>query len=66
MRLCFSYFALVPLAIAETHTFPSETIDPSQASGDEQTLWDLERAYWRYVEHNDSAAYSDFMAQGFF
>lgn len=31
---------------------------PSQESEDEQTLWNLERAYWRYVQDNDLSAYS--------
>jgi hypothetical protein len=30
---------------------------PSRASEDEQTLWNLERAYWRYVQDNDLTAY---------
>ena len=29
-----------------------------QASEDEQTLWNLEHAYWRYVQDNDLPAYS--------
>jgi ketosteroid isomerase-like protein len=37
----------------------------SGTSGDEQTLWDLERAYWRYVEKNDLAAYSDLWHKDF-
>jgi ketosteroid isomerase-like protein len=31
----------------------------SQGSKDEQTIWDLEHSYWRYVESNDLAAYSN-------
>lgn len=31
----------------------------STPSGDEQTLWNLEREYWQYVEKNDLAAYSN-------
>src|SRR5207248_3626711 len=64
MRLCVLLFCACSLAIAE-HTFSSETTSPSQASGDEQTLWNLERAYWRYVEHNDLAAYSDLWHKDF-
>jgi ketosteroid isomerase-like protein len=30
----------------------------SQGSENEQTLWNLEHAYWRYVQDNDLAAYS--------
>ena len=64
MRLCVLLFCASSLAIAE-HTFSSEATSPSQASGDEQTLWGLERAYWRYVEHNDLAAYSDLWHKDF-
>jgi len=49
MRLCVLLFCACLLGIAE-HTRPSEATSRSQESGDEQTLWDLERAYWRYVE----------------
>src|SRR5437868_2128261 len=58
MRLCVLLFCACSLASAE-HTFSS------QASGDEQTLWGLERAYWRYVEDNDWAAYSDLWHKDF-
>src|SRR5947207_931638 len=64
MRLLVLFLCACLLAIAE-HTFSSETTSPSQASGDEQTLWNLERAYWRYVEHNDLAAYSDLWHKDF-
>ena len=64
MRLCVLLFCACLLAIAED-TFSSEATNPSQASGDEQTLWGLERAYWRYVEHNDLAAYSDLWHKDF-
>ena len=38
---------------------------PSESSPDEQTLWDLEHAYWRYVENNDLAAYSNLWHKDF-
>src|SRR5205814_10729025 len=57
MRLRVLLFCACSLASAG-HAFSSEATSPSQASGDEQTLWRLERAYWRDVEHNDMAAYS--------
>jgi quercetin dioxygenase-like cupin family protein/ketosteroid isomerase-like protein len=38
---------------------PSETTNPTNSSPDEQRLWELERSYWRYVEANDLAAYSN-------
>jgi ketosteroid isomerase-like protein len=38
---------------------------PSESSPDEQTLWDLEHAYWHYVENNDLAAYSNLWHKDF-
>src|SRR5437016_13693919 len=64
MRLLVLFLCACSLAIAED-TFSSEATSPSQASGDEQTLWNLERAYWRYVEHKDLAAYSDLWHKDF-
>jgi len=34
-------------------------------ASDEQRLWDLEHAYWRYVESTDLAAYLDLWHQDF-
>jgi nitrous oxidase accessory protein NosD len=65
MHLLVVLFCACSLAIAE-NTFSSEATSPSQASGDGQTLWNLERAYWRYVEQNDLAAYSDLWHKDFF
>ena len=31
----------------------------SDTKSDEEALWNLERAYWQYVEKNDLAAYSN-------
>jgi len=56
MSRCFLFVLF--LAIAE-HVFSSET------SGDKQTLWDLERAYWRYVEDNDLVTYSNLWHKNF-
>ena len=58
MRCCLLFVFVCFLATAE-HAFSSET------SGDEQRLWDLERAYWRYVENNDLTAYSDLWHKDF-
>jgi ketosteroid isomerase-like protein len=52
------------LSIAEI-ALSSETPIPAELSGDEETLWNLERAYWRYVENNDLAAYSGLWHQNF-
>ena len=64
MRLRVLLFCACSLASAE-HTFSSQATSPSQALGDEQTLWGLERAYWHYVEDNDLAAYSDLWHKDF-
>ncbi len=37
----------------------------SQASQDEQTVWNLERAYWRYVQDNDLPAYTNLWHKDF-
>jgi ketosteroid isomerase-like protein len=64
MRLSALLFCACLLGTAE-HTLSFEPTSRSQASGDERTLWDLERAYWRYVENNDLAAYSDLWHKDF-
>jgi ketosteroid isomerase-like protein len=38
---------------------------PSRTSKDEQTLWGLEHAYWRYVQDNDLSAYRALWHQNF-
>ncbi len=37
----------------------------SQASENEQTLWNLEHAYWRYVQDNNLGAYLGLWHKGF-
>ena len=64
VRLC-SLFVLVCLLAAAQRAFSAEGSDPSQASADEQTLWDLECAYWHYVENNDLTAYSNLWHKDF-
>jgi hypothetical protein len=58
MRWCFLFFFVCFLANAK-NVFSLET------SVDEQTIWGLERAYWRYVENNDLTAYSDLWHKDF-
>ncbi len=36
-----------------------------QASENEQAVWNLEHAYWRYVQDNDLSAYSDLWHKNF-
>ena len=36
----------------------AELVGSPQMTADEETIWKLERAYWRYVENNDLLAYS--------
>jgi ketosteroid isomerase-like protein len=55
---------LLCLTIAKV-TLAFETINSAQASKDEQTLWNLEHAYWRYVQDNDLSAYSNLWHKDF-
>lgn len=58
MRWCRLFMVFCLLATAQQGF-------SSSPSGDEQTLWNLERAYWQYVEKNDLAAYSNLWHQDF-
>ena len=49
---------MMPFLLAGTLTIPSGAAIRSQTSEDEQALWNLEHAYWRYVQDNDLGAYS--------
>jgi ketosteroid isomerase-like protein len=42
-----------------------QSVFSSSPSRDEQTLWNLEHAYWQYVEKNDLAAYSNLWHKDF-
>ncbi|PYL33370.1 MAG: hypothetical protein DMF38_11695 [Verrucomicrobia bacterium] len=64
MRLSVLVFCACLLGTAE-HAASSESTTPLQGSGDQQRVWDLERAYWRYVETNDLAAYSSLWHKDF-
>jgi ketosteroid isomerase-like protein len=46
-------------------TVAAEPAGPRQTSADAQEVWNLERAYWRYVENNDLAAYSALWHENF-
>jgi len=59
------FAALVGLLTIAKFTLASETINPAQESKDEETLWNLERAYWRYVQGNDLSAYSNLWHKDF-
>src|SRR5207302_991784 len=56
---------LVSLLIIAGVILASDVAISSQASKDEQTIWELERAYWRYVQENDLSAYSDLWHKDF-
>jgi hypothetical protein len=43
----------------------AELVRSQQMTADEETIWKLERAYWRYVENNDLPAYSDLWHENF-
>src|SRR6266705_7202054 len=57
-RHLFLSAALVGLLTIGEIALASDVAVSSQASKDEQTIWELERAYWRYVQKNDLSAYS--------
>jgi len=52
-------FAIAPLGVSAGET------SSSSGTTEEQTIWNLERAYWRYVEDNDLAAYSELWHDNF-
>ena len=64
MRLCILLCWVWLLSTAE-HSLSSEPTSPSQGSGDERAVWELERAYWQYVENNDLLAYSNLWHKDF-
>jgi hypothetical protein len=49
---------LVGLLTTAQVALASDAMTASQRSNGDQTLWNLERAYWHHVEENDLAAYS--------
>ena len=64
-RHLFLSAALVGLLTIAEVALASDVAISSQASKDEQTIWELERAYWRYVQENDLSAYSDLWHKDF-
>ena len=58
-RVCAFLSMLCLLAIF------SQKANSTDVSDDERTLWNLERAYWRYVENNDLAAYRNLWHKDF-
>ena len=66
MKRCICLFAaLVSLFTISGLTLASEATTPGQGSKDEETLWNLERAYWRYVQDSDLPAYSNLWHEDF-
>lgn len=55
-RIAFVLGVMPFLLVAALAVSSRGTTQP-QASEDEQTLWNLERAYWRYVQENDLPSY---------
>jgi len=64
MRFYVLLFCACLLGSAE-RTLSSEPTTPAQASSDEHTIWNLEHAYWQYVEKNDLAGYSNLWHEDF-
>ncbi len=61
-------FYLVTVIVALTLNQFARAADqtsPAQTSKDEETLWNLERSYWRFVEANDLSAYSNLWHKDF-
>ena len=52
-------FFLAPMAIG------ADGVSPKGAAGDEQAIWNLEHAYWSYVQDNDLAAYLNLWHESF-
>lgn len=63
MKRCFSILIalLAPVAVATS----SNPNIQSQGSKEEHAIWDLEHAYWHYVESNDLASYSNLWHKDF-
>jgi Domain of unknown function (DUF4440) len=57
-RRLFLFAALVGLLTIAEAALASDVPNSSQAAKDEQTVWGLERAYWRYVQENNLSAYA--------
>ena len=51
----------------ETHAIAVDFKAPrrTEVSNNEQTLWDLEHSYWRYVQDNDLSSYSNLWHERF-
>jgi ketosteroid isomerase-like protein len=54
VALVLSVTACVLFAVAAV---PSGELPQSQSAKDEQTVWNLDHAYWRYVQDNDLTGY---------
>lgn len=52
------------LGLAEV-TLAAQPAHPVNQSKDEETLWKMERAYWRYVEKNNLKAYANLWHENF-
>ena len=50
---------VIPFLLIGALAVSSRGTTQPQASEDEQTLWNLEHAYWRYVQDNDLPSYSN-------
>ena len=64
-RHLFLSAALVGLLTIARVALASDVPNPSRAAKDEQTIWELERAYWRYVQENNLSAYADLWHKDF-
>ena len=56
-RNVYLIIILFGLLAAQLLMFGAGAPSPTPGSSDEQTVWNLERDYWRYVEQNNLSAY---------
>lgn len=56
---------LLVFTVCATVTAVAQSLGPAIAPTNEQALWDLERAYWRYVQDNDLPAYKQLWHENF-
>lgn len=65
MNYRFVVTAIAFLFLADIIPAAEPSSASSGLSGDEQTIWNKERAYWQYVEKNDLTSYGDLWHENF-
>ena len=57
--------SVMPFLLVLALTVSSRGTIQAQTSEDEQAIWNLEHAYWRFVQNNDLPAYADLWHKDF-